>query len=100
MISRLLPPQVRPMAPMSHWLTTPAGYKPAAAKSADEYAQLDANDESLARWKGAHVRRQYAQMLTCKVQRASASSPVPAGPRADPRCATPPPPRTASDARR
>ncbi|KAJ7667856.1 immunoglobulin E-set [Mycena polygramma] len=32
--------------------TTP-GYKPSAAKSADEYAQLDAEDESLARWKAS-----------------------------------------------
>ncbi|KAJ7283787.1 immunoglobulin E-set [Mycena rebaudengoi] len=29
------------------------GYKPAAAKSTDEYAQLDAHDESLARWKAS-----------------------------------------------
>lgn len=29
------------------------GYKPGAAKSADEYAQLDAEDESLARWKAS-----------------------------------------------
>ncbi|KAG6817198.1 hypothetical protein H0H87_011556 [Tephrocybe sp. NHM501043] len=29
------------------------GYKPSAVKSADEYAQLDANDESLARWKAS-----------------------------------------------
>ncbi|KAE9410304.1 rho GDP-dissociation inhibitor [Gymnopus androsaceus JB14] len=29
------------------------GYKPGAAKSADEYAKLDANDESLARWKAS-----------------------------------------------
>ncbi|KAJ7781388.1 immunoglobulin E-set [Mycena metata] len=29
------------------------GYKPSAAKSADEYAQLDAEDESLARWKAS-----------------------------------------------
>ncbi|KAF9469026.1 immunoglobulin E-set [Collybia nuda] len=29
------------------------GYKPTAVKSADEYAQLDANDESLARWKAS-----------------------------------------------
>ena len=29
------------------------GYKVAAAKSADEYAQLDANDESLNRWKAS-----------------------------------------------
>lgn len=29
------------------------GYKPTAAKSADEYAQLDAEDESLARWKAS-----------------------------------------------
>jgi len=33
--------------------TTTPGYKPSAAKSADEYAQLDANDESLARWKAS-----------------------------------------------
>ncbi|KAK7049652.1 rho GDP dissociation inhibitor [Paramarasmius palmivorus] len=32
--------------------TTP-GYKPGAAKSADEYAKLDENDESLARWKAS-----------------------------------------------
>jgi RHO protein GDP dissociation inhibitor len=29
------------------------GYKPTAAKSTDEYAQLDAEDESLARWKAS-----------------------------------------------
>jgi len=29
------------------------GYKPGAAKSADEYANLDAEDESLARWKAS-----------------------------------------------
>ncbi|EGO27434.1 hypothetical protein SERLADRAFT_460845 [Serpula lacrymans var. lacrymans S7.9] len=29
------------------------GYKPSAAKSAEEYAKLDANDESLARWKAS-----------------------------------------------
>ena len=29
------------------------GYKPGAAKSADEYARLDAEDESLARWKAS-----------------------------------------------
>ncbi|KAF5388138.1 hypothetical protein D9615_000264 [Tricholomella constricta] len=29
------------------------GYKPSAAKSPDEYAQLDAEDESLARWKAS-----------------------------------------------
>ncbi|KAF8897395.1 immunoglobulin E-set [Infundibulicybe gibba] len=29
------------------------GYKPTAVKSTDEYAQLDANDESLARWKAS-----------------------------------------------
>ncbi|KAF8803668.1 E set domain-containing protein [Phlegmacium glaucopus] len=33
--------------------TTTPGYKPGAAKSADEYAQLDAEDESLARWKAS-----------------------------------------------
>ena len=27
------------------------GYKPAAGKSVDEYRNLDANDDSLARWK-------------------------------------------------
>lgn len=30
-----------------------AGYKPTAAKSVDEYAQMDAEDESLARWKAS-----------------------------------------------
>ncbi|KAI6035252.1 immunoglobulin E-set [Pisolithus orientalis] len=29
------------------------GYKPSAAKSAEEYAKLDAEDESLARWKAS-----------------------------------------------
>ncbi|KAF5333449.1 hypothetical protein D9611_002367 [Ephemerocybe angulata] len=29
------------------------GYKPTAAKSAEEYAKLDAEDESLARWKAS-----------------------------------------------
>jgi len=29
------------------------GYKPGAAKTADEYAKLDAEDESLARWKAS-----------------------------------------------
>jgi hypothetical protein len=29
------------------------GYKVGAAKSADEYANLDAEDESLARWKAS-----------------------------------------------
>lgn len=29
------------------------GYKPGEAKSADEYANLDAEDESLARWKAS-----------------------------------------------
>lgn len=29
------------------------GYKPSAAKSVDEYAKLDANDDSLARWKAS-----------------------------------------------
>ncbi|KAJ7068136.1 immunoglobulin E-set [Mycena amicta] len=33
--------------------TTTPGYKPGAAKSADEYANLDAEDESLARWKAS-----------------------------------------------
>jgi len=33
--------------------TTTPGYKPGAAKSADEYAKLDAEDESLARWKAS-----------------------------------------------
>jgi len=46
-----------------HWLqnedqeelqpTITPGYKPGAAKSADEYANLDAGDESLARWKAS-----------------------------------------------
>lgn len=30
-----------------------AGYKPTAAKSVDEYANMDAEDESLARWKAS-----------------------------------------------
>jgi hypothetical protein len=34
-----------------NWFST--GYKPGAAKSADEYAKLDAEDESLARWKAS-----------------------------------------------
>ena len=29
------------------------GYKPTAAKSVDEYAKMDAEDESLARWKAS-----------------------------------------------
>ena len=29
------------------------GYTPTAAKSVDEYAKLDAEDESLARWKAS-----------------------------------------------
>ena len=33
------------------FLITCTGYKPAAGKSVDEYRDLDANDESLARWK-------------------------------------------------
>ncbi|KAK1236693.1 rho GDP dissociation inhibitor [Marasmius sp. AFHP31] len=33
--------------------TTTPGYKPTAAKSVDEYAKLDAEDESLARWKAS-----------------------------------------------
>ncbi|KIK55593.1 hypothetical protein GYMLUDRAFT_47808 [Collybiopsis luxurians FD-317 M1] len=33
--------------------TTTPGYKPGAAKTAEEYAKLDAEDESLARWKAS-----------------------------------------------
>ncbi|THV08703.1 E set domain-containing protein [Dendrothele bispora CBS 962.96] len=33
--------------------TNTPGYKPTAAKTAEEYANLDANDESLARWKAS-----------------------------------------------
>ncbi|KAI0347348.1 E set domain-containing protein [Trametopsis cervina] len=33
--------------------TTTPGYKPTAVKSVDEYANLDANDESLNRWKAS-----------------------------------------------
>ncbi|KAF7331904.1 Rho GDP-dissociation inhibitor [Mycena kentingensis (nom. inval.)] len=33
--------------------TTTPGYKPGAVKSADEYANLDPEDESLARWKAS-----------------------------------------------
>jgi Rho GDP-dissociation inhibitor len=29
------------------------GYKPTAAKTVEEYAKLDAEDESLARWKAS-----------------------------------------------
>jgi RHO protein GDP dissociation inhibitor len=32
---------------------TYAGYKPAAGKTVDEYRNLDAGDESLARWKAS-----------------------------------------------
>ena len=34
-------------------LITCTGYKPAAGKTVDEYRNLDANDESLARWKAS-----------------------------------------------
>jgi hypothetical protein len=34
-------------------LTVCAGYKPAAGKTVDEYKNLDAGDESLARWKAS-----------------------------------------------
>lgn len=34
-------------------LITCKGYKPAAGKTVDEYHNLDANDESLARWKAS-----------------------------------------------
>ncbi|KAH7924053.1 E set domain-containing protein [Leucogyrophana mollusca] len=33
--------------------TATPGYKPSAAKTAEEYAKLDAEDESLARWKAS-----------------------------------------------
>ncbi|KAK2466371.1 hypothetical protein APHAL10511_002013 [Amanita phalloides] len=33
--------------------TTTPGYKPSAVKSVEEYAKLDAEDESLARWKAS-----------------------------------------------
>ncbi|KIM68674.1 hypothetical protein SCLCIDRAFT_1208870 [Scleroderma citrinum Foug A] len=33
--------------------TCTEGYKPGAAKTAEEYAKLDANDESLSRWKAS-----------------------------------------------
>jgi len=33
--------------------TATPGYKPSVAKTAEEYAQLDANDESLNRWKAS-----------------------------------------------
>lgn len=34
-------------------MSTLKGYKPGETKSADEYAKLDAEDESLARWKAS-----------------------------------------------
>ena len=34
-------------------MPTVTGYKPAAGKSVDEYRNLDAGDESLARWKAS-----------------------------------------------
>ena len=34
-------------------MPTVTGYKPAAGKTVDEYRTLDANDESLARWKAS-----------------------------------------------
>ena len=34
-------------------LITCTGYKPAAGKTVDEYRNLDAEDESLARWKAS-----------------------------------------------
>lgn len=37
----------------THILITFTGYKPAAGKSVDEYKNLDAEDESLARWKAS-----------------------------------------------
>lgn len=37
----------------SSYLFFHQGYKPTAAKTVDEYAKLDANDESLARWKAS-----------------------------------------------
>ncbi len=36
-----------------HVIDTFQGYKPSVAKTADEYAALDAEDESLARWKAS-----------------------------------------------
>ncbi|EJF56604.1 E set domain-containing protein [Dichomitus squalens] len=53
--SRLVISESRILVPdMSELVRTLcAGYKPSAAKSVDEYAQLDAEDESLARWKAS-----------------------------------------------
>jgi RHO protein GDP dissociation inhibitor len=38
---------------LSHHSDPSAGYKPAAGKSVNEYRELDAGDESLARWKAS-----------------------------------------------
>lgn len=54
MTSSLPTPQVRPLTRAGSLPDPlPQGYKPGAAKSADEYAKLDAEDESLARWKAS-----------------------------------------------
>lgn len=50
----LLPVSARTKSYRGQGLCKPSvGYKPAAVKSLDEYAQLDAEDESLARWKAS-----------------------------------------------
>ena len=47
-------PQVgTPSSGFHAFLITCKGYKPAAGKSVDEYRNLDAGDESLARWKAS-----------------------------------------------
>lgn len=40
-----------PSSPFSY--TETQGYKPGEKKTLDEYTQLDANDDSLARWKAS-----------------------------------------------
>jgi hypothetical protein len=42
-----------PFSYLSTYSDPYVGYKPAAGKSVDEYRQLDAGDESLARWKAS-----------------------------------------------
>jgi RHO protein GDP dissociation inhibitor len=42
-----------PFSYLPHYSDPYVGYKPAAGKSVDEYRNLDAGDESLARWKAS-----------------------------------------------
>lgn len=49
------PPLVthHPLRSVRNYSRFSQGYKPTAAKTAEEYAKLDAEDESLARWKAS-----------------------------------------------